>query len=488
MPGRGCAGDAKSKRRRATSTPVDGIAAPARLLAGLVALVVLAGCADPGADAGSGKAAYGCDRCLLPADDDPTRGHFENFLAVSPSDDRHLVVAACTFDGERFQTTAHATFDQGRTWSVAELPYGPRVDPTHPLATVNFAADPGVAISPDGQTVVVSAVGLSSVPAAALRGNVPYQSVMFTARSDDGGRTFPPENVHVFEGSVQAYPAVQDFSDHPRIVAGADGTFLVMWGSLDLPSPLHAQRFLATQDVVLATSLEVRFSSSSDGGRTWSAPAIAYRDTDFHYYPPSPVILADGSWAVVPNQYNGGEGKVFFSSSGDQGRTWSWEETPMRVSGFGTPAVDPASGRLYYSYNEPAGESLQVVRPMLAVADGPGAPWTVHALTDGPTTRRAGIENMVAVDGRGVPHVLYVWFPEGAAAGELRVASLDPERGLLNTTLEAGIGADRVFGHYMGLAPLAAGGAMATWPRAEEQSEAIWRTDAPLLAGVVEWS
>lgn len=454
--------------------------------AGLVALALLAGCASPDGVAGA-AVGYACDPCLDLVDETLGRGHFENFLAVSPTDDRHLVVAASTFDGERFQATAHTSFDGGRTWTVAELPYGDDMPVGHPLRTINFAGDPGVAIAADGRTVIVSMVGLTTVPVTALRGNLPVQSVMYVARSDDGGRTFPPENVHVFQASVQAYPAVQDFSDHPRIVAGADGTLLVMWGSLDLPSAFHAARFLETQDPLAATSLEVRFSASRDGGRTWSPPAIAYQDSDVHYYPPSPLVLPDGRWAVMPNEYNGGDGDVYLSVSADDGATWTWDPTPMKASGFGTAAVDPRSGRLYYSYNEQAGDSLQVVRPMLAVADGPGQPWTVHALTDGPTTLRAGIENMVAVDGRGVAHVLYAWFPEGAASGEVRIASFDPERGVVNTTLEAGLTADRQFGHYLGLGGLA-DGAVATWPSALAQSTGIWRPDAPLFTGTVQRS
>lgn len=445
----------------------------------VVVLLLLAGCAAPSTMSEPG---YACTRCVAVADDEPSRGHFENFLAASPADPNHLVVAACTFDGQRFQTTAHASFDQGQTWSVAQLPYGDRVPLDHPLATVNFAADPGVAISADGQTVIVSAVGLTSVPVEALSGNLPFQSIMFVARSDDGGRTFPPEGVTMLQGSVQAYPAVQDFSDHPRIVAGADGTFLVMWGSLDLPDPFSAQRFLATQDVVLATSLEVRFSASTDQGRTWSAPALAYRDTDLHYYPPSPVIRPDGSWLVMPSEYNGGEGDVYLSVSNDRGASWSWDATPMRVSAFGTSAVGP-DGRLFFSFNEPQPDGT--VWPRLAVAEGDA--WNIIDLTDGPNTRRGLIENMLAVDGRGVAHVLYVWLPPGASEGEVRVASWTPDGTLHTTVLEAGLAPERNFGHYIGLAATP-DGAVATWPLATTTAAAgaIWQTEAPLLTGMIE--
>lgn len=455
---------------------------PVALAAAALLGLLLAGCAGPDTDPPAGQ--YGCERCQWTADEDPSRGHFENFLAVSPADDQHLVVAACTFDGERFQITAHTSFDQGQSWTVAGLPYGERVPVDHPLRTVNFAADPGVAIGPDG-TVVVAAVGLTTVPLTQLRGNLPMQSIMFVARSDDGGRTFPADGVTVLQGSVQAYPAVQDFSDHPRIVAGDDGTFLVMWGSLDLPDPFSAARFLETQDPVLITSLEVRYSASADG-RTWSAPAIAYQDTDLHYYPPSPLVLPDGSWAVMPSEYNGGDGQVYFSRSDDHGATWSWDHTPMTaVIGFGTSAA-AADGRLFYSYNARPADGAEGILPMLAVAAGPGEPWTVHALTDQPTLQRTGIENMLVVDGRGVAHVLYGWKPAGAAAGEIRVASLDLEGRLTNTTLESGVADDRVFGHYMGLAGTRAG-AVATWPVAHATTEGIWVSGPPLLGGVVEW-
>lgn len=451
----------------------------------LAAVLLLAGClAEPGP---ATVGAYACTACDLVADDDASRSHFENYLAVSPADDRHLVVAACTFDGQRFQVTAHTSFDQGRTWGVAELPYGERVPIDHPLATANFAADPGVAISPDGKTVVVAAVALTTIPLQQLNGNLPLQSQMFVARSLDGGRTFPADEVLVLQGSVQAYPAVQDFSDHPRITVGDDGTFLVMWGSLDLPDPTKAARFLATQDVVLATSLEVRFSASHDGGATWSSPAIAYQDTDLHYYPPSPVILPDGRWMVMPSEYNGGEGDAYLSISADRGASWTWEATPMRASGFGTATAAP-DGRLVYSYNEPVPGSTGVlpVRPMLAVAAGPDAPWQLHALTDEPMAQRLGIENMVAVDGRGAIHVLYLWSPAGAAAAEIRVATLDRDGLLTHATLEGNVSLQRGFGHYVGFAGTPTG-VVATWPSALAVPGQLWQPGGSLVGGVLEW-
>jgi hypothetical protein len=457
------------------------------MAAGLVVgLILLAGCSGEPQPPEAG--AYACERCLWTADDGATRSHFETFLASSPVDDQHLVAASSWFDGERFQVTTLTSFDQGRTWSVAELPYGDDMPVGHPLATINFAGDPGVAISPDGHTVVVSAVGLTTVPAQQLQGNVPVQDVMFVARSDDGGRTFPPENAVVLQQAAQAYPAVQEFSDHPRIVAAADGTFLVMWGSLDLPDPTRAARFVQTQDVLLASSLEVRYSTSTDGGRTWSAPAVAYRDTDLHYYPPSPVILPDGRWLLMPNEYNGGDGDVFVSVSDDKGASWSWDPTPMKASGFGTPAVTP-DGRLAYSYNELVrGGSSPVlpVLPRLAVAAGPGEPWTEHALTDEPMAKRMGIENMVVADGRGAIHVLYEWMPSGATQGELRLATLHPDGTLTQTTVETALDPERGFGHYVGLAGTATG-AVGTWPDVIAVPGQLWQPGGALVGSTVTW-
>lgn len=454
----------------------------------LLAFVLVAGCSAPARPQVDG--AYACEPCLWTADDGSVRSHFEIFLDASPVDDQHLVAASSWFDGERFQVTAHTSFDQGRTWLVAELPYGERAPVGHPLNTINFAGDPGVAISPDGHTVVVSVVGLTTVPAQQLQGNVPVQDTMFVVRSDDGGRTFPPENVVVLQSAVQAYPAVQEFSDHPRVVAGDDGSFLVMWGSLDLPDPTKAARFVETQDPLLASSLEVRFSASTDGGRTWSAAALAYADTDLHYYPPSPVILPDGRWLVMPNEYNGGDGNVYVSVSDDQGATWSWEPTPMLVSGFGTPVATP-EGRLAYSYNElaPGAPTPGVlpVLPRLAVADGPDGPWTIHDLTDQPMAKRMGIENMVVVDGRGAIHVLYEWMPQGAPAGDLRIATLHPDGTLTQATVEADLAPDRGFGHYVGLAATA-DGAIGLWPDVIAVPGQLWQPGGALVGGTLHWS
>ncbi len=422
----------------------------------LLACLLLAGCGGKDG-APSSPQAYVCGLCPpVVVDGAEGRSHFEDILAVSPADADHWAVASMSTQGTGPQVVeVYSTWDGGRTWSSAPLPYGDRVPADHPLRAVTVLADPSVLIAPDGTTVVYVGVGLTS--AGAQGTYAPAFNTLFSARSTDGGRTFPPEGVRILQRSLVP---LQDVADFPKTALASDGRIVAMWGSGDIPSAEGGPRFIADQDVAAASNIQVYVSASGDGGDTWSSPRFVYQAGPTVYYSPVPAVLADGSWAVMPSEELRTDpgGPVYVMRSTDDGATWSWHATPMVALGFGAALGGHSGSRLYYTYYE-GGADYGL--PTLAWADSEEGPWTILRLSDGPT-ERSSIYPPAAVDGDGVVHVLYTWHPEGTSHSETRMAQVTPDgQRLPDVVLEQDDRGDRTFGHHFGVAALPHGAAAA---------------------------
>lgn len=426
----------------------------------LASAALLAGCSGKdGADGAADLPSYACLLCPpVVVDGTEDRSHFENILAVSPADPDHWAAASMYTQGTGPQVVeVYSTFDAGRTWSAASLPYGDRVPLDHPLRTVTVLADPSLLIAPDDMTVVFVGVGLSSAGGAGTY--APAFNTLFSARSTDGGHTFPADGVRILS---QSSIPLQDFSDYPKTTLGKDGRMLAMWGNADIPGDGGAERLLASQgQAEQSGNIEVRFSVSDDFGDSWTPPAFVYDSTDTVFYSPVPAILADGSWVVMPSEElePAPGGPVYVSRSTDEGRTWSWHETPMVAIGFGAAVAGTSGSRIYYTYYEGAPD---FGFPTVAWADSEEGPWTMVRLSDVPTERSA-IYPPAAVDGDGVLHAMYTWHPEGSNHSETRMAQFTADgKRLPDVVLDSNDRGDRTFGHHFGLAALPHGAA-ATW-------------------------
>lgn len=384
-----------------------------------------------------------------------THDHFEDMVAVSPIDPSFVVSASMYRDnGSVFDTSIFVSRDAGHSWTRSFLPYGDRAPLTHPMHLVNSVVDPAITVASDG-SVLFAGVGFTDVGASSTQ--LPTQDLLFVARSTDGGRSFPIENVQVLQQSFVPY---QEYSDMPRFASGPGGLVLLGWGSADLPAPSALPRFAQTLDVNKAASLEGRFSVSRDAGASWSAPRVAFRDGETLYYPVHPAILADGSWAFMPSDYqNTAGGRVYFTRSTDEGASWSWQDTGLVGLLQGDLAASRADGKLYYSFLLPTGD-LSWATPAVAVADGPDGPWRTIALTSEPV-RRLAIEDTIAVDSGGTAHVVFLVARAGDTDAQIRIASIAPDGTLTETTMDTAH-VDHLATHYFGL-DATPSGAIATW-------------------------
>ena len=158
----------------------------------------------------------------------PHRPHVESFLAVDPRDSRHMIAASMLglADG-RLGAAVYATFDAGRHWMES------RIAPRDSMLALG--GDPIVYITRDGTALF----GVGTQQAG--------RSVTAVSRSTDGGRTWER-------------PQVMNYRDRPFMAFDTTGT--------DLDSTIY---IAGLQNGFL-------LSHSTDGGRSFSYPAIISRD------------------------------------------------------------------------------------------------------------------------------------------------------------------------------------------------------------------
>lgn len=150
--------------------------------------------------------------------------------------------------------------DGGREWRLTELPLPAGLD--RPFA-------PDAAFAPDG-TLYVSYVNLTG------EGNVPDN--LWVARSSDGGRTL---STPVRVGGRLSFQS--------RLAVGPDGTVYLTWLQAESVGLLK----------LTGSPNPIVVSRSTDGGRTFSAPAPISDPTRERVAAASPVVDADGRLLVL---------------------------------------------------------------------------------------------------------------------------------------------------------------------------------------------
>lgn len=192
--------------------------------------------------------------------------------------------------------------------------------------------------------------------------------------------------------------------------------------------PSDARRLVAvwTQDDAGGTVT----STSTDGGRTWSAPhaipglTVCTGGTDLAAFDPWVSVGADGRAYASSGIYEGGlnplQWALKVATSGDGGRTWTAAAEITRpaavVVDWPTITADPStSGRAWVVWTEiqiPEGNSLSY---MSSTTDG-GATWTRPGIIAVPVPGRANFMSQVHVlPDRSLVHV-WIDFPAQPAA------------------------------------------------------------------------
>jgi hypothetical protein len=266
------------------------------------------------------------------------------------------------------------TADAGRTWGEVALPFSRCVPGGLPY---DRASDPVVSVGPDGRAYAVS---LSFTPNN-VEPNFTTDDAIASATSTDGGRSW--HRVRILDRDTNG--DVQGALDKEWVVADPThpGVAYVGWDHFT-PNPDGSFHVPA------------RFSRTTDGGRTWSAPqTIAALPADEQANYDTPVV--DPRTGAVFVFFNwstpGNPDQLAFVRSANRGLTWTRPQaiTPVDSVGVADPnngallrtgdtlfsaAVNPVTGRLYLAWQSAALSSGQFDESLLITSGDDARTWT----------------------------------------------------------------------------------------------------------------
>ncbi len=344
----------------------------------------------------SGPSAYADCRVRLVPDEVVYRNaEVEPWIAVDPTDPRHLVGV---WQQDRLTTggakglMAAVSFDRGRTWDRTTLPF----DACAPGGLdVERASDPWVSIGPDG---IVYAASLS------LDHFGDGGRGIAVATSDDGGASWSdPRWIHNRQPESV-------FDDKEAITA----------------DPVRPGSAYATWTAYRPSSVPILFSRTMDGGMTWTKARVIYPTTDGEFTLSSQIVVDPASGTlydfVAVSRDDRHWQKVIISR--DAGATWS---EPVKISrdftkgtghhpntgeelrvGDQVPdaAVDPRNGDLYVVWQDSRFSGHRYDEIALSHSSDGGRSWSRPIRVNTPTGLPAFVPS-VEVNGRGVVGVSY---------------------------------------------------------------------------------
>jgi hypothetical protein len=369
----------------------------------------------------------------------------EPHLAVNPKDPDHLILGLIDYNLPNI--AIYVSLDGGATWQ------GP-FQPKYPAYDLGSAGDPTVAFDRRGNAYAAQiSLGLEEFSIY----SIPYEAVVsavVVASSSDGGFAWGPSRVASRAGvRVSVDPTVTQgkagevsvgFLDKPWMVVGPDPTdtsrdrIYVSYTKFELKLSIIVVlggQFFFFGDPVVETTIEV--TSSGDGGRTWTRPvavsptvrSVLGDSTKARVVQGSNMAVApDGTLYVawVDTLDDGpfrGRGELWVARSRDGGRSffrpvraaviteidYSPRTASFRAwaSEFPQLAVAP-DGTLYMVYvARPEGRELDDGDVFIIRSEDMGARWSAPIRVNDDQTDRFQFFPSVAVDPKGVVHVMW---------------------------------------------------------------------------------
>ena len=300
-----------------------------------------------GRDSGGGSDDSLAVRCQFPscrASSDPRlgRGYEGMSVAVDPTDENHIVVTDANMTAGH--CTWHTTFDRGKEWVDGSFQEPPGYTGCH----INGAAGGHVPTGASGVSFGSNGV-IYATYASAAREQGTRESIIF-ARSTDGGKTFAT--------SVAARPPGDDPSYARPLMS-------VIPGASGAPDRVLLSMWLCNQNGRFCPG--ALFSSSTDGGASWTTP-VAIHDASLGVRSPSePLLLPDSSIMLTYiASYDDGTAALLIAKSGDSGKTFT-SATIDRQAQLGDRydpaklAFDPRTNAIYLTYTDQRTGQQQVL-------------------------------------------------------------------------------------------------------------------------------
>jgi hypothetical protein len=333
----------------------------------------------------------------------------------------------------------------GKSWGETTLPFSacaPNaiLDP-FTGAPYGRASDPWVSIGPDGTAYAAGLLATNSTLGTAAGTN---DTGVATVTSSDGGKTWGNARlVKSDQGTTPIFEVTHFFNDKESITADPihAGTAYVVWDRLQAPShspdaALHAHAFRGP----------AWFSKTTDGGKTWTGTraifdpgqnsqtignqVVVNRQTGV-LYDFFERVQTTGSPKFTPRGIS-----VGFVSSSDGGTTWS---KPAVVSnqqtvddfapntgallrtGAGLPsvAINSVTGQLYVVWEDARFTGGTVNQVVISSSTDGGSTWSSPSVVSNPSSKPA-FTPTVAVNAAGTVGVTYYDFrnPDGVTTGQ----------------------------------------------------------------------
>ena len=282
-------------------------------------------------------------------------------MAVDPNDPLHVVASA-----HAGGFGVYESFDGGRTWQAERLTANGLLlaDPQPGLAQIALS-DPVVAFSPDGTLHIA---GLAYIPTSSV----------FVATRTDGVWSAST----VWQSEVGA-----TMNDKEWLTVSPAGTLVAAWQSEPAMDQLRGVEQIIDGQTGQRLDIDVGHilvSRSSDGGATWSLPALA--STGLHNNGTQVAFDADGtgylSW--VDYELPG----IVLSTSHDDGATWSATEQVADLAIVGSyanfgrmhtlPGMAVDNGTVYITWHDARHGDADIL-----LAIGHDGDWTTHRVPVG---------------------------------------------------------------------------------------------------------
>lgn len=240
----------------------------------------------------------------------------ETTISVDPTDPDNLIGGANDYrffveSEQRFDgaAAAYVSHDGGATWSNEFMPGISEENG----GTYQGVGDPAFAWAPDGSAVYYANIAFNR-QANPDTGHSAFASSIVVSKSVDKGDTWTTS--FVIEDDD---PAV--FHDKEWIAVGPDGAVYVTWARFAFQP--KGKTGLGNYE-----ASPIVFSKSTDGGATWTEPAVI---SDRYAQFSTPVVYDDGtpdgvlyvSYEVWNNPVGRNGGRAFVSRSEDGGDTWT---------------------------------------------------------------------------------------------------------------------------------------------------------------------
>lgn len=281
----------------------------------------------------------------------PLNGFSEVMLAIDPTNPQHLLGSSKFFYNPAayaFYTGVFESYDDGLTWSQLQ-PTGVETytltsDPVNTFDELGNGYFTLLTRSPTGLDMLIKPAGGSwEAPVVVDRTTVTDKQWIIADQD--------PQNISPYAGNV--YMSWTDFSTQRAIDFSRSTDRNQTWsppiviapgssvqGSIPAISPDGTIHVAYGRGVATPGSATLEFVTSTDGGLTFSSPAVAATITPIPYYLPNStfrntslpafaVSPVNGNLYLAWPDYRNGDADIYFSFSDDAGSTWS---TPERVN------------------------------------------------------------------------------------------------------------------------------------------------------------